>query len=50
MEIKTEADDVDEGVAPGNLNRFNSHSSKWTSPKIRKKLKSVMSFTNKNVN
>lgn len=48
MEIKTEADDVDEGVSPGNINTMNNPSSKWTSPKIRKKLRSVMSFNNKN--
>lgn len=46
MEIKTEADDVDEGVSPNNLNQM-SNSSKWTSPKIRKKLRSVLSFNNK---
>lgn len=47
MEIKTEADDVDEGVSPNELkpaNHFLTASSRWTSPKIRKKLKHGMSF------
>lgn len=47
MEIKTEADDVDEGVSPNDLNPMSGHSSKWTSPRIRKKLKSMVSFNNK---
>ncbi|VEN45025.1 unnamed protein product [Callosobruchus maculatus] len=47
MEIKTEADDVDEGVSPSNMHQ-NGNSSKWTSPKIRKKLRSVLSFSNRN--
>lgn len=47
MEIKTEADDVDEGVSPNNIKSANGFTNKWTSPKIRKKLKSVMSFNNK---
>ncbi|CAH1957396.1 unnamed protein product [Acanthoscelides obtectus] len=46
MEIKTEADDVDEGVSPSNMNQHGT-SSKWTSPKIRKKLRSVLSFSNR---
>lgn len=45
MEIKTEADDVDEGVSPRELNTNTGPASKWTSPKIRKKLRSVLSFT-----
>lgn len=45
MEIKTEADDVDEGVSPSELNPITGHASKWTSPKIRKKLRSVISFS-----
>ncbi|XP_076264823.1 transient receptor potential cation channel A1 isoform X2 [Rhynchophorus ferrugineus] len=45
MEIKTEADDVDEGVPLKNVT--SEHSSKWTSPKIRKKIKSVLNFTNR---
>ncbi|XP_050517339.1 transient receptor potential cation channel subfamily A member 1 isoform X1 [Diabrotica virgifera virgifera] len=44
MEIKTEADDVDEGVSSSNLGSSNACASKWTSPKIRKKLRSVISF------
>lgn len=51
MEIKTEADDVDEGVSPNEL-RLSSASvntgsagSRWTSPKIRKKLKHLKSFS-----
>lgn len=47
MEIKTEADDVDEGVSPNDLKPILGHASKWTSPKIRKKLRSVVSFNNK---
>ncbi|XP_057671401.1 transient receptor potential cation channel subfamily A member 1 isoform X2 [Diorhabda carinulata] len=47
MEIKTEADDVDEGIPSSNLNRVNYGSNKWTSPKIRKKLRTAISFTNK---
>ena len=47
MEIKTEADDVDEGVSPNDLNPISGHASKWTSPRIRKKLRSVVSFNNK---
>ncbi|CAG9864669.1 unnamed protein product [Phyllotreta striolata] len=45
MEIKTEADDVDEGIS--STNPVSGGGSKWTSPKIRKKLRSVISFTNK---
>lgn len=45
MEIKTEADDVDEGVKPNDLNPLLGPSSKWTSPKIRKKLRAALSFT-----
>lgn len=55
MEIKTEADDIDEGVNPDdaklpttNLHLLNMSSGRWTSPKIRKKLKHAMSF-NKSV-
>ncbi|XP_066151154.1 transient receptor potential cation channel subfamily A member 1 isoform X2 [Euwallacea fornicatus] len=45
MEIKSEADDIDEGVPlKGDVQ---GHSSKWSSPKIRKKVKSVLSFTNR---
>lgn len=45
MEIKTEADDVDEGVSPNDLNPLSGQSAKWTSPKIRKKLRTALSFT-----
>lgn len=40
MEIKTEADDVDEGVSSKELKPA-SGSSKWTSPRVRKKLRAV---------
>ncbi|XP_018323110.1 transient receptor potential cation channel subfamily A member 1 [Agrilus planipennis] len=50
MEIKTEADDVDEGVSPNDLKPLITTSSKWTSPKIRKKLQSALSFTKGNSN
>lgn len=45
MEIKTETDDIDEGVPLKNTS--NGHFNKWTSPKIRKKIKSVLSFSHK---
>lgn len=49
MEIKTEADDVDEGVSPNEFKPTSAciqHSStRWNSPMIRKKLKHAMSFT-----
>lgn len=50
MEIKTEADDVDEGVSPNELKPtggpfVTTGSGRWSSPKIRKKLKHAMSFT-----
>ncbi|GAB0086812.1 transient receptor potential cation channel subfamily A member 1 [Sergentomyia squamirostris] len=54
MEIKTEADDVDEGVPANDLRPLSSvsftniNTSRWTSPKIRKKLRSAVSF-NKNL-
>uniref|UniRef100_A0A1I8PQU6 Transient receptor potential cation channel subfamily A member 1 n=1 Tax=Stomoxys calcitrans TaxID=35570 RepID=A0A1I8PQU6_STOCA len=49
MEIKTEADDVDEGVSPNDLRSTNNHSSsangsRWTSPRIRNKLRAALSF------
>lgn len=47
MEIKTEADDVDEGVDTSEMRPFRSQS-RWTSPRIRKKLKAALSF-NKNM-
>uniref|UniRef100_A0A1B0CK24 Transient receptor potential cation channel subfamily A member 1 n=3 Tax=Lutzomyia longipalpis TaxID=7200 RepID=A0A1B0CK24_LUTLO len=54
MEIKTEADDVDEGVPPNDLRPLSAapfssvNNSRWTSPRIRKKLRSAISF-NKNL-
>ncbi|CAG9763418.1 unnamed protein product [Ceutorhynchus assimilis] len=45
MEIKTENEDVDEGVTLKEAS--NGHSNKWTSPRIRKKIKSVLSFSNR---
>ena len=49
MEIKTEADDVDEGVSPNDLrsngNTINTaNGSHWTSPRIRNKLRAALSF------
>ncbi|XP_049885221.1 transient receptor potential cation channel subfamily A member 1 [Pectinophora gossypiella] len=40
MEIKTEADDVDEGVSPGDTRVV----PRWSSPRIRKKLRTAQSF------
>lgn len=40
MEIKTEADDVDEGVSPGDTRVV----PRWSSPRIRKKLRKGSSF------
>jgi transient receptor potential cation channel subfamily A member 1 len=48
MEIKTEADDVDEGVSVKELRPLSAmlseNPSRWNSPRIRKKLRSAMSF------
>ncbi|XP_046808713.1 transient receptor potential cation channel subfamily A member 1 isoform X4 [Lucilia cuprina] len=49
MEIKTEADDVDEGVSPNDLRSTGSgggttSGSRWTSPRIRNKLRAALSF------
>lgn len=50
MEIKTEADDVDEGVATSDVKNFGAlrgpggTTSRWSSPRIRKKLRAAMSF------
>ena len=49
MEIKTEADEVDEGVSPNDLrsngNTINTaNGSRWTSPRIRNKLRAALSF------
>ncbi|KAL0280245.1 UNVERIFIED_CONTAM: hypothetical protein PYX00_001595 [Menopon gallinae] len=45
MEIKTEADDVDEGISPNELKAILGGTSKWTSPLARKKLRSALSFS-----
>lgn len=48
MEIKTEADDVDEGVSPNDFKQSTAcipQNTRWNSPMIRKKLKHAMSFT-----
>ena len=48
MEIKTEADDVDEGVSVKDLRPLSAllseNTSRWNSPRIRKKLRATMSF------
>lgn len=44
MEIKTEADDVDEGISPNELKALLGGTSKWRSPPMRKKLRSALSF------
>lgn len=47
MEIKTEADDVDEGVSVKELRPLSAlleNQTKWNSPRIRKKLRASMSF------
>ncbi|XP_028895343.2 transient receptor potential cation channel subfamily A member 1 isoform X9 [Zeugodacus cucurbitae] len=50
MEIKTEADDVDEGVSPYDLKAVTSYGtgpapgSRWTSPRIRNRLRAALSF------
>lgn len=57
MEIKTEADDVDEGIAPSDIRPVSAaggggavpgsgqKSSRWNSPRIRNKLKNSISFS-----
>nr|CAD7261851.1 unnamed protein product [Timema shepardi] len=45
MEIKTEADDVDEGVSPNDLRPLLGVANKWTSPRVRKKLRTALSFS-----
>ncbi|XP_070501676.1 transient receptor potential cation channel subfamily A member 1 [Chironomus tepperi] len=49
MEIKSEADDVDEGVSVKEARPLsaisNENPSKWTSPRIRKKLRTLKSFS-----
>ncbi|XP_017476744.1 PREDICTED: transient receptor potential cation channel subfamily A member 1 [Rhagoletis zephyria] len=50
MEIKTEADDVDEGVSPYDLRAVSNYGngpaagSRWTSPRIRNRLRAALSF------
>lgn len=45
MEIKTEADELDEGVSPKDLKQFPGINSKWTSPRVRNKLRTALSFS-----
>lgn len=45
MEIKTEEDEVDEGVSPKDFTLTNSLNTKWSSPRVRTKLKSSFSFS-----
>ncbi|KAH8415460.1 hypothetical protein KR222_000199 [Zaprionus bogoriensis] len=48
MEIKTEADDVDEGISPNELRSVvglsSAGSNRWNSPRIRNKLRAALSF------
>jgi transient receptor potential cation channel subfamily A protein 1 len=48
MEIKTEADDIDEGSSPADTRPLSSvmdiSKQRWNSPRIRKKLRAAMSF------
>jgi hypothetical protein len=48
MEIKSEADDVDEGVSIKEVRPLsgiiNDNPSRWTSPRIRKKLRALKGF------
>ncbi|XP_015600034.1 transient receptor potential cation channel subfamily A member 1 isoform X2 [Cephus cinctus] len=45
MEIKTEADDVDEGVSLDELRLISGNGSKWSSPKMKKTLRSSINFS-----
>ncbi|XP_025420508.1 transient receptor potential cation channel subfamily A member 1 isoform X3 [Sipha flava] len=45
MEIKTEEDEVDEGVSQKEIAFTTNTNSKWSSPRIRTKLKSSFSFS-----
>lgn len=45
MEIKTEADEVDEGVSPKELLAAPGMGAKWTSPRVRSKLRTALSFS-----
>ncbi|KRF97726.1 uncharacterized protein Dwil_GK17464, isoform C [Drosophila willistoni] len=48
MEIKTEADDVDEGISPNELRLVaglgSAGGNRWNSPRIRNKLRAALSF------
>ncbi|XP_065720478.1 transient receptor potential cation channel subfamily A member 1 isoform X3 [Drosophila suzukii] len=48
MEIKTEADDVDEGISPNELRSMvglrSAGGNRWNSPRIRNKLRAALSF------
>lgn len=44
MEIKTEADEVDEGVSPKEI-EIPGVNSKWMSPRVRNKLRTALSFS-----
>ncbi|XP_022167299.1 transient receptor potential cation channel subfamily A member 1 isoform X4 [Myzus persicae] len=45
MEIKTEEDEVDEGVSAKEMAFTNNLNGKWSSPRVRTKLKSSFSFS-----
>jgi len=45
MEIKTEEDEVDEGVSSKEMAFTNNLNGKWSSPRVRTKLKSSFSFS-----
>lgn len=45
MEIKTEEDEVDEGVSPKEIAFTTNLNTKWSSPRVRTKLKSAFSFS-----
>lgn len=45
MEIKTEEDEVDEGVSPKEIEFTTNLNTKWSSPRVRTKLKSAFSFS-----
>ncbi|XP_043651010.1 transient receptor potential cation channel subfamily A member 1 isoform X2 [Drosophila teissieri] len=48
MEIKTEADDVDEGISPNELRSVvglrSAGGNRWNSPRVRNKLRAALSF------
>lgn len=45
MEIKTEEDEVDEGVSSKEIAFSTNLNAKWSSPRVRTKLKSSLSFS-----